>query len=170
VALEQGEILTRLRERILAYAASRVSGDVAEDLSQEVLLVLHQKYSHLSRLEDLLPLSFQILRFKMVSLRRKTWRRGEHTQLSVDDLPLEDRRSNPETEAARHQLLERLGTALAQLGERCRQLFRLKLQGKTFPEIQASMGAGSINTVYTWDFRCRQHLLELMGGSWEALP
>jgi RNA polymerase sigma-70 factor (ECF subfamily) len=32
------------------------------------------------------------------------------------------------------------------------------------------MGAGSINTVYTWDFRCRQHLLELMGGSWEALP
>jgi RNA polymerase sigma-70 factor (ECF subfamily) len=27
---------------------------------------------------------------------------------------------------------------------------------------------GSINTVYTWDFRCRKNLLELMGGNWEA--
>ena len=32
------------------------------------------------------------------------------------------------------------------------------------------MGAQSINTVYTWDFRCRKHLLELMGGDWEPKP
>jgi RNA polymerase sigma-70 factor (ECF subfamily) len=30
------------------------------------------------------------------------------------------------------------------------------------------MGAATINTVYTWDFRCRQELLERLGGSWEA--
>jgi RNA polymerase sigma-70 factor (ECF subfamily) len=29
------------------------------------------------------------------------------------------------------------------------------------------MGAQSINTVYTWDHRCRQQLLDLMGGGWE---
>jgi RNA polymerase sigma-70 factor (ECF subfamily) len=56
---------------------------------------------------------------------------------------------------------------MGQLGERCRELMRLKLQGKNFLEIQKAMGASSINTVYTWDFRCRKHLLELMGGGWE---
>ena len=30
-----------------------------------------------------------------------------------------------------------------------------------------SLGARSINTIYTWDARCRKELLELMGGSWE---
>jgi RNA polymerase sigma-70 factor (ECF subfamily) len=47
---------------------------------------------------------------------------------------------------------------------------RLKLQGKTFPEIQKIMQAAAINTVYTWDHRCRKHLLELMGGDWERQP
>jgi RNA polymerase sigma-70 factor (ECF subfamily) len=39
---------------------------------------------------------------------------------------------------------------------------RLKLEGKNFIEIQTQMGAESINTVYTWDHRCRQQLRELM--------
>ena len=56
---------------------------------------------------------------------------------------------------------------MAQLPERCRQLLRLKLEGRTFAEIQRRLGAGAINTVYTWDHRCRQRLLELMGGDWE---
>ena len=30
------------------------------------------------------------------------------------------------------------------------------------------LGAGSINTIYTWDARCRKRLLDLMGGSWES--
>ena len=34
--------------------------------------------------------------------------------------------------------------------------------------IQELLGAGSINTVYTWDARCRKQLLESMGGSWES--
>jgi RNA polymerase sigma-70 factor (ECF subfamily) len=45
---------------------------------------------------------------------------------------------------------------------------RLKLQGKTFPEIQKIMGAAALNTVYTWDHRCRKNLLDLLGGDWEG--
>jgi RNA polymerase sigma-70 factor (ECF subfamily) len=152
----------------VAFAASRISRDLAEDLAQEVLLLLHDKYAHVSQLEELLPLSLQILRFKMVSLRRKSQRRGEYSQVSVDDLPLADPRSNPERDAQQHELMERLTKAIAQLGERCRDLFRLKLEGKSFAQIQVLLGAGSINTIYTWDFRCRRQLLELMGGGWEV--
>jgi RNA polymerase sigma-70 factor, ECF subfamily len=161
------EVLAKLRERIVAFAASHISRDVAEDLAQEVLMLLHEKYAHLERPEDLLPLSLQIVRFKIMALRRKAVRRGEYTQVSITDIPLPDLDSNPADYLERKEMLERLTRAVAQLGERCRELVRLKLQGKNFPEIQKIMGAANINTVYTWDHRCRKNLLELMGGDWE---
>jgi RNA polymerase sigma-70 factor (ECF subfamily) len=165
--VEREEVLTKLRERIVAFAASHVSRDAAEDVAQEVLMLLHEKYGRLERPEDLLPLSLQIVRFKIMSLRRKAARRGEYTQVSITDIPLPDMNSNPADYVERKEMLERLARAVGQLGERCRELIRLKLQGKSFPEIQKIMGAGAINTVYTWDHRCRKNLLELMGGDWE---
>jgi RNA polymerase sigma-70 factor, ECF subfamily len=165
--VERDEILAKLRERIVRYAASHLSRDVAEDLAQEVLMLLHEKYAHLERPEDLLPLSLQIVRFKIMGLRRKTVRRGEYTQVSITDLPLPDLDSNPAEYVERKEMLDRLQQAIGKLGGRCRELIRLKLQGKTFPEIQKTMGVSAINTIYTWDHRCRKNLLDLMGGDWE---
>ena len=162
------EILLKLRERIVAFAASRITGDSAEDLAQEVLILLHEKYNHVDRLEELVPLSLQIARFKIMSLRRKSLRHGEYSRVSLADIQLPDLEADPAVQAERRQMLERLTQAVAQLGERCRDLLRLKLQGKNFAEIQKRMGAQSINTIYTWDHRCRQQLLELMGGDWES--
>jgi RNA polymerase sigma-70 factor, ECF subfamily len=162
------ELLEKLRERIVGYAASRVQRDAAEDLAQEVLILLHEKYGHLERLEDLLPLSLQIVRFKMMALRRKAQRRGEYTQVPVDEIQLAGDGVDPLAAAEQRELRERLLTAISKMEERCRKMFALKLEGKTFAEIQETMGAASINTIYTWDFRCRKHLLELMGGGWEV--
>ena len=166
--MQRDEILARLRERIVAYAASRLQRDVAEDVAQEVMLLLHTKYSEVSGLEDLVPLSLQIARFKIAGFHRKAHRRGEDTQVSVDDVPLADPAMNPGDFVEKQEMLERLTAALGQLGGRCREMFRLKLHGKNFGEIQRILGVGSINTIYTWDFRCRKQLVERMGGSWEA--
>lgn len=166
--MEREETLVRLRERIVAYAALRLSREVAEDIAQEVMLVLHEKYREVTRIEELLPLALQIARFKIVSLRRKAYRRGEYSQVSIDEIPLPDSGANPGRDLEKKEMLERLTAAISQLGERCQETIRLKLQGKTFGEIQKLMGVRSINTIYTWDFRCRKQLLELMGGSWEA--
>ena len=130
-------------------------------------MLLHEKYPHLTRVEDLLPLSLQITRFKIMSLRRKSVRHGEYSQVSITDIPLPDLDANPADQVERKQMLERLARAIPQLGERCRELIRLKLQGKSFPEIQKAMGVSAINTIYTWDHRCRKNLMELMGGDWE---
>jgi RNA polymerase sigma-70 factor (ECF subfamily) len=165
--VEREQILARIRERIVEFAASHLSRDAAEDLAQETLMLLHEKYGHLERPEELIPLSFQILRFKILSLRRKAVRHGEYNQVSVEDVPLPDFDSSPADYVERKELLERLEAAVSQLDGRSREVLRLKLQGKTFPEIQKIMGAASVNTVYTWDSRCRKRLLELMGGSWE---
>jgi len=166
--MERDEILARLRERIVAFATSHLSRDLAEDIAQEVMLLLHTKYSEISGLADLVPLSLQIARYKIVSLRRKAHRRGEDTQVPVEDVPLPDRGMDPLASLEKREMLERLTVALGKLEGRCRELFRLKLQGKGFAEIQRILGVKSINTVYTWDFRCRKQLLERLGGTWEA--
>ncbi|HTS62038.1 MAG TPA: sigma-70 family RNA polymerase sigma factor [Candidatus Acidoferrales bacterium] len=168
--MARDEILARLRERIVAFAASHLSRDAAEDLAQEVLMLLHEKYAHLERAEDLLPLSLQIVRFKIMAQRRKSVRRGEYNQVSITDIQLPDLDANPADYVERKEMLARLTRAIGGLGERCREMMRLKLQGKTFPEIQKIMGVAAINTIYTWDHRCRKNLLEAMGGSWEPKP
>jgi RNA polymerase sigma-70 factor, ECF subfamily len=165
--MNRDKILTSLRERILAFATLRVSRAQAEDLTQEVLVVLHEKYPNVADLTELVPLAFQVLRFKMLDAHRKSFRRGEYNQESVDDLPLADPGDDPATQLDQKQRVDRLLTAIGQLGERCRELFKWKLEGKSFPEIQKIMGQNSINTIYTWDLRCRKQLLGLMGGSWE---
>jgi RNA polymerase sigma-70 factor (ECF subfamily) len=165
--MNRDKILTSLRERILAFATLRVSRAQAEDLTQEVLVVLHEKYPNVADLTELVPLAFQVLRFKMLDAHRKSLRRGEYNQESVDDLPLADPGDDPATQLDQKQRVDRLLAAMAQLGERCRKLFKWKLEGKSFPEIQKLMGQNSINTIYTWDLRCRKQLLSLLGGSWE---
>ncbi|MFO0774250.1 MAG: RNA polymerase sigma factor [Nitrospiraceae bacterium] len=163
-------ILSALRERILAFATSRIGRDEAQDLVQEVLLVLHEKYPEVGGLTDLVPLAFQILRFKMVDAQRKRARRGEDRQVPIEDTPVADSRDDPYSAYSRKQMEERLAQALRMLGPRCRKLFRLKLEGKSFPQIQILMRQESINTVYTWDHRCRKELLAEMGDGWTNAP
>ena len=165
--MDRDSVLTSLRERILAFATSRISREQAEDVTQEVLSLLHEKYAHVTDLTELVPLAFQVLRYKMLDAHRKALRRGEYNQESVGDLSLAAPDASPETQLDQKQRVERLMAALAQLSERCRELFRWKLEGKNFPEIQTLMGLTSINTIYTWDLRCRKQLMALMGGSWE---
>jgi RNA polymerase sigma-70 factor (ECF subfamily) len=168
--LTREEILRQLRERIVAFATSRGLREGAEDVAQDVLIVLHEKYSHVTELTELVPLSFQVLRFTMLDRHRKMLRRGEYNQESVDDHPLVDPGDDPSLQAEQKERVTQVIAALQQLGERCQQLFRLKLEGHTFPEIMNIFGERSINTIYTWDSRCRKQLLALMGGRWGTNP
>lgn len=152
-----------MRERIAAYAASRIGKDFAEDLAQEALLVIESKYAALESVDDLLPVSFQILRFKLQDWRRKHARCGELTMADVTELALADGAASQLAVLEREELLARPRMAIAALDGRCRDLFRLKLDGRTFGEIQTAMGAATLNTVYTWDFRCRKQLLAQLG-------
>ncbi len=164
--MTRDEILAALRERILTFATSRIGGDQAQDLVQDVMLLLHEKYPEVGALSDLLPLSFQILRFKIVDAQRKAHRRGEAQQVPIVEVAVTDPRDDPYSVVSRKQMEERLTAALLKLGPRCQELFRMKLEGKSFPQIQLLMRQESINTIYTWDHRCRKELVELMGGTW----
>lgn len=156
------QLLTTLRERIVAYAAYRLGRDSAEDLAQEVLLLLEAKYPHVVRLEEMLPLAFQIIRFKISDFRRKVARRRERDAVPVDGLPLAGP-GNVLADLEQRELRQRLLEAVRGLEGRCREIFRMKLEGRSYAEIQAKLGAATLNTVYTWDHRCRQQLMLKMG-------
>jgi RNA polymerase sigma-70 factor (ECF subfamily) len=156
------QLLATIRERMVAYASSHLGRDFAEDLAQETLLVLEQKYGDKDRPEDLLPIAFQVLRFKLTEFRRKATRRGEWDTEPVDELPLADSRADQAVDLERRELQARLEAAIEKLDGRCRDLFRLKLEDRTFEEIRQIMNAAAINTVYTWDHRCRQRLLQIL--------
>jgi RNA polymerase sigma-70 factor (ECF subfamily) len=47
------------------------------------------------------------------------------------------------------------------------ELLRRERLERLSEEIRELLGADSINTIYTWDFRCRKQLLDLLGGTWE---
>ncbi|HRA98335.1 MAG TPA: sigma-70 family RNA polymerase sigma factor, partial [Nitrospira sp.] len=113
--MTRDDILTSLRERILSFATSRVSKELAEDLTQEVLILLHEKYVRVTELTELVPLAFQILRFKLLDAHRKSLRRGEYHQESVDELPLANPGDDPATLLDQKQRVDRLIAAVAQL-------------------------------------------------------
>jgi RNA polymerase sigma-70 factor, ECF subfamily len=159
------EVLEQLRRRIVAFAASRALREVAEDIAQETLLLLTTKYAHVTALEDLVPLSVTVARFKIRGHVRKAHRRGEHTAVPVEDVPLADETADPLTQVEQREAVERLKHAIRRLDGRCRDIYRLKLAGLGFAEIRDRLGASSVNTVYTWEFRCRRRLRVLLGGS-----
>jgi len=163
--VDRSAVLSTLRERIVGYAASRIGRDSAEDLAQDVLILLEEKYPEVNGIADLLPLSLQIARFKLAAIYRKSARHGESSQVSVDDIQIPDLSQDTADEYERRETMTRLAGAIAQLPPRCREMIRWKLQGHNFGEIQKLLNLDSINTVYSQDFRCRKQLVELLGGS-----
>jgi RNA polymerase sigma-70 factor (ECF subfamily) len=163
--VDRDALLSLLRERIVGYAASRIGRDSAEDLAQDVLILLEEKYPEVNGIADLVPLSLQIARFKMAGLYRKAARRGENSQVSVDDIQIPDLSHDTADEYERREMMSRLAAAIAKLPPRCREMIRWKLQGHNFDEIRKLLKLDSINTVYSQDFRCRKQLIDLMGGS-----
>lgn len=155
--------LALVRERIVSYASSRVGVDRedAEDLANETLLLLHQKYPHLDAAADLVPLAVTTMKFKILELRRNKDRGHQ----PLDQAPPQSHDPGPEQVAGSAQRQSRLLSAILTLGPRCRWLFLLKLQGFNFIEIMPRMEAASINTVYTWDRRCRAELRKLLEGA-----
>jgi len=161
--VDRDAILSILRERIIGYAASRIGRDSAEDLAQDVLILLEEKYPQVTAIADLVPLSLQIARFKLAALYRKSARRGESSQVSVDEIQIPDLAQDTADDFERRERMERLAAAVARLPLRCREMIRWKLEGRSFAEIGKLLRLDSINTVYSQDFRCRKQLMELMG-------
>jgi RNA polymerase sigma-70 factor (ECF subfamily) len=150
-------IVERLRVRLVEFAASRGMGDRADDVVQETLAVLWRKYRAVDAEIELIRLAFTICKYKMLEGKRPRQHAGDEGL--DDELPVADERPSVEAELVDRERQQRLRQAIGRLGERCRKLFRLRLQGKATADIAALMGA-SVPTVHVWEHRCRKSLFQ----------
>jgi RNA polymerase sigma-70 factor, ECF subfamily len=163
---DRAEALETVRRRVLAWLARALPVSDAEDLAQDVLVLLMTKYT-LTPVTELLPLAIGVA-WKLRAARwRKARRRGEDTAVDPSGLALSVAEPDPEDRASTRELTARMLGGIRRLGGRCRELMRLKLEERTFPEIAEILGA-KLNTVYSWDHRCMGRLRELLGGDGEV--
>lgn len=150
--------LQAVRQLIVSFATQKVGYEAAEDIAQEAVLILMQKYSEVRKREDMIRLAVGITRNKCFERFRKVARETEFSDTTPDD-------SDIHRELERRQVIDRILPAILQLGERCRAVLRLMLfEEKGAAAVQAALKAKSINTVYTWEHRCFKQLVELISG------
>ncbi len=132
--------------------------------------MLIEKYAHLERLEDLLPVAMQTLKYKMLGENRRRWRRKEDQQVPLDELALAFQGPDPEAWAIRREFRRMLPVAVRALSRPCRELIKLRIEGKSLKEIIEQLGEPS-GTVYARSSRCwdalEKKLREMLEGRQE---
>ena len=155
---QYNEILERLRVRIRNFAASQVKGDVAEDIAQDTMITLTTKYSGVTDEAELVPLSMEIVRYKLLETYRKqkwnvslTDEEGEEKQIPAPGLTAED-----------HVLLGQLKAAIPKLSQQCRDMFRWKLLEWSYEDMARQTGKTK-NHLYVICNRCKEELQAMLG-------
>ncbi len=169
-----------LRERLLEVARRRVPGEVAEDIVQEALAVIHQKGSGagLSSVAAMdapppLPWCFGVLRnvignhYQKQRTRDRAARPGASEHARVVEMFADRAEPTPLEALERLELARLLEDSIDELAGRdgeCGRLLRSAL-GRAEPHEEgasAKPARASTSTEYVRAFRCRQRLREIL--------
>ncbi len=161
--MDRDKVLELLRARIVGWATShnRARGIDPEDLAQDVLVELHRRYPDIEELDDLVPLSFRILDFKVRNESRKRIRRKEDQQMPVEELFLAGPDLDPEQRMMSRERGHLLARAAGRLKPKCKQLLRLQLEHRSLKTVSQLLEVPE-GTVYSRWSRCRKALRQLM--------
>ncbi len=152
------EIFKKFHKRITG-ALQRRWQDKAEDKAQEAIMILMQN-SQVREEGDLIKLLYGIKRMLALSAVSHKREPDQPPPVTGADGFMDDR-PNPEELAQKNEMIRKLRAAVQQLGTRCRELLRLRLQDWESGEIAKALGM-SASTLYVTEHRCRQELRALM--------
>lgn len=160
--LEYQRNLEMIRERVARFARRAGCGDAAEDVGQECIAVLIEKYSEKRDPCEMTKIAIGISRNKM----RERARQEQH-QVELSDMT--DHEADIHRELERSQVTDLFLKAVKRLSERCRKLVALLIEEKGFAEIKTELGAEKLSNVYTWKNRCFEELRKLLGDLGESV-
>jgi RNA polymerase sigma-70 factor (ECF subfamily) len=152
----ENELFERLSARIRALAKKRVwDPQAAEDLAQETLKTVCEKYREVELPRGLLPWVFMVFHHKMGNYLKRERTRSREAQ-SLDDLS-----ASSEDEAIQSfEIWECLEKALHLASPECRTIFRVLLSGGDRAAMLATFPGDPEGTVDSRLSRCRKRLLE----------
>ncbi len=159
-ALKRLYLMPGLRETVTRYVlANGGTRQDAQDMFQEALVILDRNVRE-GRYEARSALStyfVAIAKWRWVTVRRQ---QGRYTDLSPTHYDGEV--ESPEAEAIRTEYRELFQQALAQIGERCRELLRLYQLDHSMEEIAQIMHYNSADVAKKEAYRCRMRFRELL--------
>ncbi len=159
-ALKRIYLLPGLRESVLRYILEH-GGDRqdAQDIFQESMVLLDRNLRE-GRFEGKSALStyfVAIAKWRWVTVRRQ---QGRYTELSPAQYDSEV--ESPETETIRSEYRELFQEALAQIGDRCRELLQLYQLEYSMEEIADLMQYNNADVAKKEAYRCRMRFRELL--------
>lgn len=121
-----------------------------------VFLTLIEKYPGVRDETELIKLTMRIAGFKIKEVLRV--RQGDPLEREDgSEIPVPDNRPTPFDQA----LLLEVKAAIAKLGEDCRKILKLELEGYSYDDM-ASMLSRSKETLYVQSLRCHRRLKGLV--------
>jgi RNA polymerase sigma-70 factor (ECF subfamily) len=135
----------------------------ADDVVQEIFLVVHRRLPEFEERTSLVPWLYAIV-IRVVRTYRRTLRRKSPAQMAgaitIDpDTLIDARRPSPLEQAEREQKIRLLYAVLDQMNDERREVFVLaELEQLTAPEIADALSA-NVNTIY-WRLRIARQEFE----------
>jgi RNA polymerase sigma factor (sigma-70 family) len=150
---ERDELFRKLRERIVSILTRRFGRERAEDIAQDVMVILARRYPHVNS-EEIDKVAWTIMGYLKLEQVRNHWRL---TQEPEGGFVLADAKPAIDIELIRRERYKWLAARILQLKQGCRKLIRLRLEEKTSEEIGSEMGmsVGAVNTSLS---RCLKRL------------
>lgn len=159
-ALKRLYQLPGLREAVIRYVLDHGgSRQDAQDMFQEALVLLDRNVRE-NRFEgksSLRTYFVAIAKWRWVTVRRQ---QGRFTELSP--VQYDEAVDSPEAETIRDEYRGLFQEALAQIGERCRELLQLYQLDYSMDEIARQMQYGNADVAKKEAYRCRMRFRELL--------
>lgn len=161
MALERNELYETLRERIRIFLTSKVGEQMAQELTQQVLLVMWRKYADKTSPEEAVKIAVGIGK-KLLLARFRDSRPIVDTP--VDEIPLADSRPLPGDEEDENPqvVVFREFLTSPRCTEQCRKLFQLDLAGIEIEQVMTRMNTSSKQDIFNWRHRCRKTAKEFI--------
>ena len=153
------ENLQLVRARIRGFLLARRHPEAdADDVTQDCIVVLIDRYPHVRDRIDMLKLATRIAGNRICQLYRD---RARVTQFAEEPAAAGD----PGQTAQQRELVDRVLLGMMELGARCRDLLRMLLiEQRDYAEIRATLGIES-DYIYVLRERCLRALKRNVGGT-----
>jgi RNA polymerase sigma factor (sigma-70 family) len=164
----ENALFEKLRARVFSLAKKKVwDVQVAEDLTQETIQTVLEKYRDAEMLRGFLPWVFTILHNKVGNHIKR--RRAEAARLAPESAigAWETVGVTDGGAVAAIDLAESLEKAFRDLSPECRKVFALLLADAGRGEIRSAFGGEPIGTVDSRVSRCREKLLGQLEALWK---
>jgi RNA polymerase sigma factor (sigma-70 family) len=161
--MSKDEKIKLIRERIVAFLQFLgASQQDAQDIAQDVLILLEEKYKNIEDVENLVAVAIQTARFKLWDLRRKAETKAARYGTSADTVHVPARTLTPEQILLAQEQTAMLVEAIGHLDEDCRRLVELQRDDRTNDEIMVALGC-TAPQLSVRRFRCFARLRKLLG-------